>query len=288
MSTSDTFDSNTNHNIYYLFLLIIPILFLILIIFSELIRLYRVKCLVARICRNPSQSDIIGTPYYSLSLLGSFASVHKVIFSSKNSHVHRIRAFYSDKYKGIYLSYSWNFWNLSNNLDMKPALILTDPKLVSAVMNNPEVWVKPLNDGIIGLIIGKSCTAARGKDAIRQRKIISKSFSNRSQYEGYLSRASKKFIENLLEEVSISVSSSDGLGVSLNIVPKIKLLAADIITWMVFGCDTEGVEEFKVEYVKYWDFLRIVIFILLLLMIPAYYFMIHQLSHIFLLLSEEF
>jgi L-rhamnose isomerase len=63
--------------------------------------------------------------------------------------------------------------------------------------------------------------------------------------------------------MSSSVSSTlEGLVKCVNIVPRIKALSADIIVWMVFGSDTEGVEDFKAEYIKYWEFLRIVKMIL--------------------------
>ena len=250
------------YKIYFLFL-IIPVVFTIFILYTECIRIYRVKSLLRRICRNPAHVASIGTPYHSLSFLGTNASIKNLIFASKNFNIPKIRANYSDNYKGIYLIYSWSISNLLNDNNLGPALVVTDPKLSSTLMSTPEIWVKPNQDYVIKSIIGKSCTAARGADAIRQRKILSKSFSNKIEYEGYLHRASKKFINTLIEEMMSSDSTSEvGLVKCVNIVPRIKALSADIIVWMVFGSDTEAVEEFKVEYIKYWEFLRIVKLIL--------------------------
>ena len=229
------------------------IFFLPVVIVYELVRWCQLLRARALLVKDSSRRPLpIATR--SFAILGSRCSIRNALLQSRNDDMMRIRGHFAEEHDGLYMSYHWDFRiMLGMGHKVRPVVVLTDPDLIEIVLKDSLVWYKRNNDeSPVGRIIGQSCTRANGENAVRQRKILSSSFRNRNDYKVYLQQAINKF-ESLLDN---RISQHQQNSSTIDMVPLVKSLSIDIVSWMLFGSDTPGIEEFKTSYQDYWSDLR--------------------------------
>ena len=219
--------------------------------------LYNIHLMYPLTPKSLNESHLVPIPKKSFAILGKKCSIRDAMFGSQDMAIMYYRGSFADMYNGCYMGYHFDYHvirTLFNAYTVRPTIVLTDPDLIESVLSDPTVWHKPdFDNSAVRLIMGKSCSRSNGNAAVRQRKIMSSSFRNRMDYKGYLKHAIYKFETSLQQQIQ----QSGSISITINMVPIVKTLSIDIVTWILFGSETPGVEQFKVYYSNYWDYLRI-------------------------------
>jgi hypothetical protein len=216
---------------------------LILVIACEIFRYFRLY--VASSHLRPS---VIKFPLCSFAIFGERASISRKIYATKDSAIFHFRSKFASIYQGVYISYHWSWKSF---VDWSPKsisplqLIVTDATIANLILQDTDTWVKPKVGPPVNAIIGLSCTQARGKDAIRQRRVLASALRSPKEFEGYITEASKKLVATV---AALFNEENAPKTMCIDLQPLLHQLSLDINVWTLFGRETVGIVDFSKRF----------------------------------------
>ena len=206
----------------------------------EIFRYARLRMVLSKL--RPSG---IPFPICSLAIFGERASVSRKLYATKDSDIFYFRTQFANICQGIYLSYHWRWkcfidWRLG---PMSPLhLVVTDAAVANLILQDSDTWVKPKVGPPVNVIIGQSCTQARGKDAVRQRRVLATALRSPKEFEGYIVDASKKLVAHVAALLTAEGAANP---TCIDLQPLLHQLSLDINVWTLFGRETVGIADFS-------------------------------------------
>ena len=121
-------------------------------------------------------------------------------------------------------------------------LVVTDAAVANLILQDTDTWVKPKVGPPVNVIIGQSCTQARGKDAVRQRRVLATALRSPKEFEGYIVDASKKLVAHVAALLTAEGAANP---TCIDLQPLLHQLSLDINVWTLFGRETVGIADFS-------------------------------------------